>query len=103
MDTNIVQQAASVLIAEDVRKLTYDLMSNINWTDVIGAVVGLYLTAKGLRNKTPLGYGKFAPFLNLLNLEAKPAQVVNQQLQAEQTPVAIVPKAVDAVQTPKVP
>ena len=58
-------------IADDVRQLVVDLFvlgSRVSWS---GAALAAYLAIKGVRNRTSLGTGRFAPLLNALNLEAK--------------------------------
>ncbi len=62
---------AALKVADDVRQLVVDLFvlgSGVSWS---GAALAAYLAIKGVRNRTALGTGKFAPILNLLNLEAK--------------------------------
>jgi|GEM_PF-3956176 len=63
---------AAVAIAADVSKLVLDLFTLCAGTSWTGAVLTLYLAAKGIRTRTPLGQGRLAGLLNLLNLEAKP-------------------------------
>lgn len=82
MDTNTVQAMTASLIADDARKLVYDIASTFSWSEFLTAVVGVYLTAKGLRNRTSLGTSKLAPLLNAINLEVKgsqPEEVSKQQ------------------------
>jgi hypothetical protein len=58
-------------VADDVRQLVVDLFilgSGVSWS---GTALAAYLAIKGIRNRTSLGTGKFAPILNMLNLEAK--------------------------------
>ena len=63
---------AALKVADDVRQLVVDLFTlgaGVSWS---GLVLSVYLAAKGIRNRTPLGAGKLSGILNLLNLEAKP-------------------------------
>jgi hypothetical protein len=61
----------ATVVADDVRKLVFDLISGFSLGGIIQAIVLAYLGAKGLRNFTTLGAaGRIGQLLRLLTLEA---------------------------------
>ena len=75
------QSVWAAKVADDARTLVFDFFSGITPSGVLSGIFALYLTAKGLRNKTSLGTGSgwIAVALNLINLERHqpaPAQPV---------------------------
>ncbi len=58
-------------VAEDARKLVYDVLSGFSWAGFVQAIFVAYLGAKGLRNHTRLGNMKvIGDLLRWINLEA---------------------------------
>lgn len=68
------QSAWATLVAEDVRKLVFDVLSGFSWSGLGSAVLIVYLGSKGLRNYAPIDpAGRVSAILNLLNLERRVA------------------------------